>query len=42
MLLADLLQFMFLWALASLLIRYAQTHLSPSSDTGKALAYLYH
>jgi hypothetical protein len=41
-LLADLLQFLFLWALASLLVRYAQTHLSSDSDTGKALAYLYH
>lgn len=42
MLVADLLQFMFLWALASLIIRYIQAKLPADSATGNALAFLYH
>lgn len=42
MLVADLLQFLFLYLLASLIIRTAQAKMSKTSDTGKALAYLFH
>lgn len=42
MLLADLLQFLFLYALANLIMRTLQSKLRPGSDTGKAIAYLYH
>lgn len=42
MLVADLLQFLFLYALASLVLRWVQGKIDPTSDTGKALAYLFH
>lgn len=42
MLVADLIQFLFLYTLASLILRWVQGKMNSTSDTGKALAYLFH
>jgi hypothetical protein len=42
MIIADIVQGLFSITLIMALIRWAQGKINPQSDTGKALAYLFH